>query len=214
LPHFNDFNDFNAFNEHSVSTTSTVLTHLTRAKPVLTKAFMRKVIFFDRDGIVNYPPEPGGYVQRPEDFRVMPAFIDSLRICKELGYDAIIITNQQGVGKGLYTEETLGKIHELLLKEVRAEGLDLLDIYYCPHLAAENCTCRKPLPGMILEAAEKWDVDLAHSIMVGDSFRDIDCGLAAGCRTLLVNAARHDKTTAWIQDIKEMPSAIEQMCRK
>jgi histidinol-phosphate phosphatase family protein len=172
---------------------------------------MRNVIFFDRDGIVNVPPAPGGYVERPEDFKVMPEFIASLRVVLERGYEAIVITNQQGVGKGLYSVETLSEIHGRLIHEVESHGLSILDIYYCPHLAADHCSCRKPLPGMILKAIGKWDIDPAHSWMVGDSFRDVDAGVAAGCRTLLVHPERYDISTRWVRSIVEMPAMIDSM---
>ncbi len=173
----------------------------------------RKCIFFDRDGIVNVPPEEGGYVCQPEDFVVMPEFLQSLRIVEQAGYDAVIITNQQGVGKGLYTERTLSGIHAKLNAQVEQAGLKLLAIYYCPHLAREECDCRKPKPGMFLKAAEDWAIDLANSWMVGDSFRDVDAGLAAGCRTLLVNPDNYDRSTVWIQTVQEMPPALECIMR-
>lgn len=169
---------------------------------------MRKVIFFDRDGIVNVPPEPGGYVQCPDDFHIMPEFFRALEIIRRGGYEAVIITNQQGVGKGLYSKQTLRRIHEKLLDEVHGNGMEILDIFFCPHLATENCNCRKPRPGMILEAARKWNIDLAESWMVGDSFRDVDAGSAAGCRTLLINPEYYAKSTVWIQSISDMPDTV------
>jgi D-glycero-D-manno-heptose 1,7-bisphosphate phosphatase len=172
---------------------------------------MKKAVFFDRDGIVNVPPVPGGYVEHPDHFRVMPEFIESLRVVNDCGYEALVITNQQGVGKGLYSERVLAEIHAKLMAEVERHGLCIRDLFYCPHLAADRCACRKPKPGMLLRAAEKWGIDLQQSWMVGDSFSDVEAGDAAGCRTLLVNPEAYGKATKWVGSIGEMPAAIREI---
>ncbi len=169
---------------------------------------MKKCVFFDRDGIVNVPPEEGGYVQCVAEFRTMPAFLDALRVAADNGFCAVIITNQQGVGKGLYTEETLAAIHAKLLRDVKDADQDILAIYHCPHMATEACSCRKPKPGMIMQAAKELDIDLAASWMVGDSFRDIDAGAAAGCHTLLVNPRAYDRATVSIERMDELPATL------
>lgn len=165
-------------------------------------------MFFDRDGIVNFPPEAGGYIRCAEDFVVMPAFLEALRISAEHGYDAIVITNQQGVGRALYSEDVLEEIHAKLLQCVAASGLGILAIYHCPHLAEENCACRKPKPGMILRAATDWQIDLAASWMVGDSLRDVDAGVSAGCRTVLVGNQAYERATVTIERLEELPSTL------
>lgn len=148
---------------------------------------MKKCIFFDRDGIVNQSPGPG-YVEHWEDFHILPEFVDILRQVTRQGYVAIIVTNQQGVGRGIMTLATLEKMHQRLRTTLKEQhGLELLDIYTCTHLREENCACRKPKPGMILAAARQYDIDLSHSWMIGDSPRDTEAGRAAGCRTILVN---------------------------
>lgn len=144
----------------------------------------RKCVFFDRDGIVNESPGPG-YVTRWADFRLMPGFVDVLRVCAGKGYAAVIVTNQRGVSKGLMTLEALEDIHARLVSMLGTMGLDLLDILYCTHAEGE-CECRKPKPGMLLEAARRHDLDLAGSWMIGDSPRDVEAGRAAGCRTIIV----------------------------
>jgi D-glycero-D-manno-heptose 1,7-bisphosphate phosphatase len=142
-------------------------------------------IFFDRDGIVNESPGPG-YVERWEDFHLMAGFVASLKTVTAKGYPAVIITNQQGVAKGLYSEDDLNGMHDKMRKQLRAEGVDVLDIFKCTHFAADNCSCRKPKPGMILEASEKYNFDLSESWMIGDSEKDVEAGQAAGCRTIRV----------------------------
>ncbi len=148
-------------------------------------------VFFDRDGIVNVSPGPG-YVERLADFHIMPAFWEALRVARERGFEAVIVTNQRGVGRGLMTQKTLDEIHASLLEAVEREGLDLLDIFQCT--ADDNRhPNRKPNPGMLFDAAEKHGLDLARSWMIGDNEKDVLAGRAAGCRTVLVDPS--ERTT-------------------
>ncbi len=149
---------------------------------------MIKCIFFDRDGIVNQSPGPG-YVERWEDFHLLPEFVEVLRTVTHLGYAAVIITNQRGVALGCMTTEAVEDIHRRLRTILKEQhGLTLLDILYCPHDKGE-CDCRKPKPGMILEAARRHQIDLSQSWMIGDSPKDAEAGKAAGCRTILIGEA-------------------------
>lgn len=146
---------------------------------------MTPCVFFDRDGIINVSPGPG-YVERVQDFRLMPEFVDALRVVSEKGYAAVVITNQRGVGRGIMTRETLDEIHDHLVEKLAAEGLKLHDIYVC--VADDNAhPNRKPNPGMLLEAARDHNLDLSRSWMVGDHESDVTAGKRAGCRTILVN---------------------------
>lgn len=145
----------------------------------------RKCIFFDRDGIVNQSPGPG-YVERWDDFYLLSGFIEALKVAYEYGYVAVIITNQRGVARGIMSMGVVDEIHNNLRSLLKDEyNLELLDIFCCPHNNNE-CDCRKPLPGMLLQAAEKYNIDLSASFMVGDSKTDIIAGAAAGCRTIYV----------------------------
>ncbi|MCF7847392.1 MAG: HAD family hydrolase [Kiritimatiellales bacterium] len=170
----------------------------------------RPCIFFDRDGIVNESPGPG-YVQRWEDFYLQPGFVAALRVAKEKGYPAVVITNQQGVAKGLYSEEKLQDIHQRFRVLLRAHRLDVLDIYYCPHLDADGCECRKPKPGMLIEASKKHGLDLSKSWMVGDSENDVEAGHNAGCRALRVMTDSSEKTAAefCVEHIDEVAGILE-----
>jgi len=147
---------------------------------------MKKCVFFDRDGVINESPG-SGYVLGWDDFHVIPEFIDTLKLVAEKGYVSVVITNQRCVAKGLITKEALEDMHnrlQALLKE--KHGLEFLDIFYCPHDRNE-CDCRKPLPGMLLSAAKKHDIDLSASWMIGDSEKDVQAGKSAGCKTVLVS---------------------------
>lgn len=173
---------------------------------------MRKCIFFDRDGIVNQSPGPG-YVERWEDFHILPEFVKILRLVTTSGYVAIIVSNQRGAGCGVMTVATLDDIHRRLRATLKEEhGLDLLDIFTCTHDRDDGCNCRKPKPGMILEAAKKHSIDLTQSWMIGDSDKDAEAGRTAGCRTILVNpAATPDLADYTFGSMAELLEAIERI---
>ena len=152
-------------------------------------------IFFDRDGIVNESPGPG-YVERWADFHLQRGFVAALRVVAAKGWPAVIVTNQQGVAKGLYSEDELDAMHENLRGALRAEGLDVLDVFKCVHFAADGCDCRKPKAGMFFAAAEKHDLDLTRSWMIGDSEKDVEAGHNAGCAGTLRVCPLDEKTAA------------------
>ena len=181
----------------------------------ITHTSKRICIFFDRDGIVNKSPGPGRYVTRWDDFHLIPEFPVCLRSVLKMGYQAAIVTNQRAVARGLMTLKDLENIHRRLKRLLmRQYGLRLLDIACCPHDENE-CTCRKPKPGMILTLAKKHNIDLAASWMVGDSETDVEAGRRAGCRTILVADkagsskadARVPSMTALAKRIREILSA-------
>ncbi len=157
----------------------------------------RRAVFFDRDGIVNVSPG-AGYVTRPEDLQIMPGFPDVLQLVKERGYLAVVVSNQRCVAAGIIDLAMLSQIHDRLQRDLQvgwSVGFD--DILFCPHDRDENCDCRKPRPGMLLMAAEKYAIDLGASWMAGDQPRDIEAGRAAGCRTVFVgNAAGFNEAGA------------------
>lgn len=150
---------------------------------------MKKCFFFDRDGIVNRSPGEG-YVERWEDFEIEPVFPIVMRKVVDAGYDVVIVTNQRGIALGRLSIKELEKIHtglKLTLNE--RYNLDLLDIFYCPH-GNNECDCRKPLPGLFLNAAKKHGISMPDSWTVGDSPRDVEAGRRAGCgRTVLVSGS-------------------------
>lgn len=132
---------------------------------------MRRCLFLDRDGVINAAPPPGEYIETWEQFRLLPEVVSWIRLFKTAGYLAIVITNQRGVALGRHSEAALQALHERMHAELASQGAVLDDIFYCPH-AENSCDCRKPLPGMILAAQKKWDIDLAASLFIGDGERD------------------------------------------
>lgn len=143
-------------------------------------------IFFDRDGIVNRRL-PDNYVKRIEEFEFLPDVSQAVRMVHDRGYLAIVVTNQRGIGRGLMTEEDLEGVHAWMQNYLRDNGGHRFDaIYHCPHDTVDGCACRKPRPGMLHTAAADLGVDLNRSWIIGDSESDVEAGLAAGCRAVLV----------------------------
>lgn len=140
---------------------------------------MRKVIFLDRDGVIN--EERGEHTFRQQDFRFVNGFFDSVKKFVKSGYELIIITNQSGITKGLYTHEELLNLHSWMLQEFTKNELSVLEVFYCPHYTElGKCICRKPNSNMLERAIAKHKVDVAKSYMIGDSQRDIQAAAKVG----------------------------------
>ena len=144
-----------------------------------------KAIFLDRDGVINVEV---GYLSNPDDFEIIQGSIEALKILHKKGFLLIVITNQAGIARGYYTEEILNTIHIKMESILKAHNVTLTDIYFCPHHPEFTgyCDCRKPNPGMILKAKDKYNIDLDTSYMVGDTLNDIQTGIAANFKTVLV----------------------------
>jgi len=140
---------------------------------------MKKALFLDRDGVVNVEKD---YVYRVEDFEFMDGIFDVCRHFQSKGYIIVIITNQSGIARGYYTEDDFRTLTDWMVGEFRKEGIVIAGVYHCPHHPdiTGECECRKPKPGLILKAKADHDINLAGSVLVGDSERDIEAGEAAG----------------------------------
>jgi D-glycero-D-manno-heptose 1,7-bisphosphate phosphatase len=148
-----------------------------------------KAILFDRDGVVNYRIV-GDYVKNIDEFCFLPDFLDFFNFIKQNNYLSFLVTNQQGVGKGLMSEDQLSIVHSFMQLELnRITGYCFDDIRYCTKLANSNSFYRKPNPGMLLNVIDKYDIDKSASIMIGDSRSDILAGKAAGLKTILLAPA-------------------------
>ena len=144
---------------------------------------MTRAVFLDRDGVINRKAPEGQYVTRWEDFQLLPGVIEGVAQLNRAGLCVIVVTNQRCVAKGLLSEEDLKKLHQRMSDHFVQGGATIDAIYYCPHELEPPCRCRKPAPGMLLEAARSRDLDLEASWMIGDSDIDIQAGKNAGCRT-------------------------------
>jgi D-glycero-D-manno-heptose 1,7-bisphosphate phosphatase len=148
---------------------------------------LKKVVFLDRDGTINV--DSADYIKSRSEFEFIPGSIQAIRDLTHNGYTVIIITNQSALARKLVSPEELDAMHAMMCCEVASAGGDITDIFFCPHLPDDGCECRKPAPGLIDQASQKYDIELADSIMVGDSAKDIACGRNAGCgKTVLVKS--------------------------
>jgi histidinol-phosphate phosphatase family protein len=168
-------------------------------------------VFFDRDGVVNASPGPG-YVERWEDFHLLPGFVKALAVVRAKGYDAVVVTNQRGVSLGRVAAGTVADMHDRLRAVLlRRHGLALLDVLVCPHGNEDGCGCRKPRPGMLLEAARRHGIDLAASWMVGDNPRDVQAGQAAGCRTVFVGREAEPAADRCVPDVDALAELLAEL---
>lgn len=156
---------------------------------------LRPAVFFDRDGVVNVSPGDG-YVLSWEEFHFALGIIEALALCHERGYATILVTSQQGVSKGLMTQEALDNVHTRMQNELAQHGAAFDGIYACTHLVG-TCTCRKPSAEMILHAQADHGLDLARSWLVGDHDRDIQMAINAGVpRTVRILSHHEPKVAA------------------
>jgi len=148
----------------------------------------KKVIFLDRDGVINKKAPRAEYVKSWDEFEFIPGSIEAMVLLVQNNYKIFIISNQAGIARGAMTQQDLKEIHGNMEKELKEHNVKIEKIYYCPHGWNEGCECRKPKPGMLFQAAREYDLDLSKSVFIGDDERDLQAGNAAGCRTLLVNS--------------------------
>jgi len=142
---------------------------------------MKKALFLDRDGVVNVEKD---YLYKIEDFEFIDGIFELCRYYQNLGYIIIVVTNQSGIAREYYTEINFSKLTSWMINKFLSKGIRIEEVYYCPHheKISGECNCRKPNPGMLLEAAQKYDIDLKNSIIIGDKERDIEAGLNAGLK--------------------------------
>lgn len=145
---------------------------------------LQKTAFLDRDGVIN--ADSPDYIKHPDEFVFLPGACEGINILCDHGWRVMVVTNQSGVARGLFDLVTLNRIHRKMIDGVAAAGGRIDDIFFCPHHPDEGCGCRKPHPGMILQARERHQIDLLRSVMFGDSAKDVQCGQNAGCGTTVL----------------------------
>ncbi|MBF0426505.1 MAG: HAD-IIIA family hydrolase [Magnetococcales bacterium] len=158
-----------------------------------------RVLLLDRDGVLNH--DRPDYVQSIDQLQLLPGVLDAMRRLHAAGVIALVITNQACVGKGLISRETLETIHERLSMEVAAAGGRITGYFLCTHRNEDRCDCRKPAPGLIVQAQQAWGFDPAVTWMVGDAERDVLAAEAAGCRPALVRTGKGEKSVRQRPDV-------------
>jgi D-glycero-D-manno-heptose 1,7-bisphosphate phosphatase len=139
----------------------------------------KKIAFFDRDGVINKKPPEHCYVLNVNGFEFNSDVFPLMHKYLQVGFEIIIITNQRGIARGLMTEEDFEDITATMLKGLLKEKIDILEVYHCPH-DNNACECRKPKPGMLIAATEKYDIDLDSSVLISDSWVDAEMGMKFG----------------------------------
>jgi D-glycero-D-manno-heptose 1,7-bisphosphate phosphatase len=151
----------------------------------------KRAVFLDRDGVLNVYL-PGDYVRTPDQLHLLPGAAEAVRRCKGAGLPVFVISNQQGVAKGLMTDADLVAVDAELHRAVAAEGGHIERSYYCTHASADSCDCRKPQPGLLRCAAAENGISLADSVFIGDTETDAAAAHAAGVGTfILVLTGKH-----------------------
>lgn len=146
---------------------------------------LKKTVFLDRDGVINY--DSPDYIKSWDEFKFLPGSLEAIRRLTLNGFTIIVITNQSVIGRRMVTRQGLDHIHLMMKRDIESHGGKLSDIFYCPHIPEDKCECRKPMPGLIVNAKNRYDIDLSCAFMVGDSAKDIECARKAGCaRAVLV----------------------------
>ena len=167
---------------------------------------LSSAVFIDRDGTIM---EDTDYCSDPNDVRILPGVLEALRRLKSKEFKLIIITNQSGIGRGLFTLDQYRAVESEVLRQL---GDGLVDAtYYCPDAPGRHSTCRKPAPGMVVEAARDHQIDLSRSFLIGDKEIDIECAHNAGVRAIRVRTGiQRDVTRSnadWVAD--DMPAAVQ-----
>ena len=154
---------------------------------------MNKAVFFDRDGVINIDT---GYVGKIEDFVFVEGIIPAMQHAQQQGYLLIILTNQSGIGRGYYTEDDFQQLTKWMKAELAQQDVIIDAVFHCPHTDNDHCQCRKPKPGLFLQAIDKFDVGCDNSWMIGDSERDIEAAVAAGIGNTVFFDPGNNKTTS------------------
>ncbi len=153
---------------------------------------MKKLIILDRDGVINQDSDD--FIKSPDEWIPIPGSLDAIAKLNKAGFIVVVATNQSGVGRGYFTLEILKKIHQKMQDELKKHGGLVDKIYFCPHTPEYHCECRKPKSGLFTQIQQDYAVDFQQTYCIGDSKRDIQAGLTAGCKNILVLTG-HGKDT-------------------
>ncbi|HVV66594.1 MAG TPA: HAD family hydrolase [Candidatus Saccharimonadales bacterium] len=152
-----------------------------------------KAVFLDRDGTIIVEP-PRKRLTRAEDISLFPDTIEALKVLQDAGFALVVVTNQSGISEGLVDFKQFTALEKAVEAKLSAGGVPIRKVYVCPHRAADACECRKPKPKLLLDAAKELDIDLPAAFMVGDRQSDIQAGINAGTKTILVKTGEETVT--------------------
>ena len=171
-----------------------------------------KVLFLDRDGVIN---EEVNYLHQISEFKFINGVFDSLRDLSSYGFKFIIVSNQSGIGRGMYGLNEFKVLNKWMLDKFKKNRIEILDVFICPHTDSDNCQCRKPKDGLFRQAYKKYCIDIDQSWMIGDSERDIEASLSAGILNNILVRSGHTisesttKASVIIDSIKDITKVIK-----
>jgi len=151
-----------------------------------------KLIILDRDGVINLDSEL--FIKSPEEWIAIPRSLEAIAMLNQAEYLIAIATNQSGLNRGLFDMDTLNAMHAKMHDELAANGGNIDAIFFCPHTYSENCSCRKPKPGMLIEISKRFSTNIKNIPLVGDSLRDLQAAVAVDCLPVLVLTGKGKKT--------------------
>ncbi|HMQ71040.1 MAG TPA: D-glycero-beta-D-manno-heptose 1,7-bisphosphate 7-phosphatase [Rubrivivax sp.] len=165
-----------------------------------------KLVILGRDGVLNAYRED--HVKAPEEWQPIPGALEAVARLNHAGWHTVVATNQAGIGRGMIDMASINAVHAHMNRELMARGGRIDAVFFCPHAPEEQCDCRKPLPGMMLDIGRRYGVDLAHVPMVGDTLRDLQAAAAAGCEPHLVLTGRAEglDADAVAQRVAQVPA--------
>tara|TARA_B100000795_G_C22800203_1_gene441461 strand:- start:2719 stop:3237 length:519 start_codon:yes stop_codon:yes gene_type:complete len=168
-----------------------------------------KVIFLDRDGVIN---KDTGYLYKISDFQFLDGIFDACKHFNKIGYKIIIITNQSGIQRGYFSTNDFEILTIWIIEQFKKKNISILDVFFCPHGPSSKCDCRKPKPGLLLEAQNRYDIDLKNSWMIGDKEEDIEAANNAGVHNTLLIKSRYisyEKTSKATYILKSINDSIK-----
>ncbi|MEK7871442.1 MAG: D-glycero-beta-D-manno-heptose 1,7-bisphosphate 7-phosphatase [Nitrospirota bacterium] len=167
----------------------------------------RIAVFIDRDGTIN---KESGYIDRPDMIELIPGSAEAIKIINKMGLNAVVVTNQSGIGRSYFKEESLREVHRRLKEILVEEGAYIDAIYYCPHHPDEGCECRKPMPGLLKLAAAELDIDLCSSYVIGDKISDLILAQNVGAKGILVRTGYGSETIDAVRDQEGLPGLVKE----
>jgi histidinol-phosphate phosphatase family protein len=177
---------------------------------------LRPAIFLDRDGVIN--EDVPTYVRCWEEFKFLSASLKALGCLAETQYAIVVVTNQSAIGRGLVSQTAVEQINQQMCDAVASAGGRIDRVYYCPHQPSDRCICRKPMPGMLQQAMMELKLDAQRSFMIGDALSDVEAGIAAGCKSILVLTGRGANYQHLVPEgvavYDDLEEAVEQILRK
>ncbi|MCF6354943.1 MAG: D-glycero-beta-D-manno-heptose 1,7-bisphosphate 7-phosphatase [Candidatus Polarisedimenticolaceae bacterium] len=162
-----------------------------------------KLIILDRDGVINRDSD--AYIKHPDEWAPIAGSLEAIARLNHAGYRVVIATNQSGLGRGLFNVDQLNAIHQKMFDALSQQGGHIDALFFCPHRPDENCGCRKPKPGLLLEIASRLNADLSEAFFIGDSLKDIQAAQTTGAQPILVLTGNGKTTASQIDDSDNIP---------